>query len=134
MTQKVARLIAQRREKEALLAEKESRIKELERQIKKNSQNSSTPLSSDGVRKPAPKSLRTPSGKKPGGQPGHKGDTRLAVETPDTVVTLPVTRCSCGEDLSLLPVTKHERRQVFDLPLPRLEVTEYCLDKVCCPA
>ena len=134
MTQKVSLLIAQLREKEALLAEKESRIKELERQIKKNSQNSSKPPSSDGVRKPAPKSLRTPSGKKPGGQPGHKGDTLLAVETPDTVVNLPVTRCSCGEDLSLLPVTEHERRQVFDLPLPRLEVTEYCLDKVCCPA
>ena len=134
MTQKVSLLITQLREKEALLAEKESRIKELERQIKKNSQNSSKPPSSDGVRKPAPKSLRTPSGKKPGGQPGHKGDTLLAVETPDTVVNLPVTRCSCGEDLSLLPVTEHERRQVFDLPLPRLEVTEYCLDKVCCPA
>lgn len=56
------------------------------------------------------------------------------MQTPDTVVNLPVTRCSCGEDLSLLPVTEHECRQVFDLPLPRLEVTEYCLDKVCCPA
>ena len=134
MTQKVALLIAQLREKEALLAEKESRIKELERQIKKNSQNSSKPPSSDGVRKPAPKSLRTPSGKKPGGQPGHKGDTLRAGGTPDAVVNLPVTRCSCGEDLSLLPVTEHECRQVFDLPLPRLEVTEYCLDKVCCPA
>ena len=112
MTQKVSLLIAQLREKEALLAEKESRIKELERQIKKNSQNSSKPPSSNGVRKPAPKSLRTPSGKKPGGQPGHKGDTRLAVETPDTVVNLPVTRCSCGEDLSRVPVVEYEARQI----------------------
>ena len=61
MTQKVALLIAQLGEKEALLAEKESRIKELERQIKKNSQNSSKPPSRDGLRKPVPKSLRTPS-------------------------------------------------------------------------
>ena len=61
MTQKVALLIAQLGEKEALLAEKESRINELERQIKKNSQNSSKPPSRDGLRKPVPKSLRTPS-------------------------------------------------------------------------
>ena len=134
MTQKVSLLITQLREKEALLAEKESRIKELERQIKKDSNNSSKPPSSDGYRKPAPKSLRTPSGKKPGGQPGHKGDTLLAVATPDARVEIPVTRCSCGEDLSRVPVVEYEARQVFDLPPPRLEVTEYRLGKVCCPA
>ncbi|MDA8150724.1 MAG: IS66 family transposase [Nitrospiraceae bacterium] len=134
MIQKVAVLTTRIEEKDILLAEKEARIQELERQLKKNSQNSSKPPSSDGYRKPSPQSLRTPSGKKPGGQPGHKGDTLLMVETPDTVVEIPVTRCSCGEDLSRLPVAGYERRQVSDLPEPRLVVTEYRLGKVCCPS
>ena len=119
MTKKIVSLMTQLEEKDscivdrdALLIEKEARIKELERQIKKDSNNSSKPPSGDGYRKPAPKSLRTPSGKKPGGQPGHKGDTLLAVETPDAQVEIPVPRCSCGEDLSRVPVVEYEARQI----------------------
>lgn len=48
-------------------------IKELREQQNKNSKNSSKPPSSDGYKKPSPKSLRKSTGKKVGGQDGHKG-------------------------------------------------------------
>ena len=48
-----------------LIAQLNQIIQELKEQLNKNSKNSSKPPSSDGLKKPAPKSLRKPSGKKP---------------------------------------------------------------------
>lgn len=56
-----------------LIAQLNQTIQELKEQLNKNSQNSSKPPSSDGFKKPAPKSLRKPSGKKAGGQRSHRG-------------------------------------------------------------
>ena len=72
-------------EKNNLLEEKytrlENRFKTLESRLAKNSSNSSKPPSSDannpGKKKNKPKktaSLRKKTGKKPGGQAGHKGN------------------------------------------------------------
>ena len=69
-----------------LIAQLNQTIQRLKEQLNKNSKNSSKPPSSDGYKKPAPKSLRKSSGKKVGGQDGHQG-TRLAVTTaPDETV------------------------------------------------
>ena len=65
------------------------RIDELLEQLdkkNKNSRNSSKPPSSDGYSKPAPKSLKKPSGKKPGGQKGHKGSGMKITRKPDEYV------------------------------------------------
>lgn len=55
------------------------------KKTRKDSHNSSMPPSSDGYGKPAPKSLREKSGKKAGGQPGHKGNSMEITREPDEV-------------------------------------------------
>ena len=69
-----------------LIAQLNQTIQELKEQLNKNSKNSSKPPSSDGLKKPAPKSLRTPSGKKVGGQDGHKGTCLSVRKAPDETI------------------------------------------------
>ena len=69
-----------------LIAQLNQIIQELKEQLNKNSQNSSRPPSSDGFKKPAPKSLRKPSGKKAGGQRGHRGTHLAVITAPDEIV------------------------------------------------
>ena len=68
-----------------LIAQLNQIIQELKEQLNKNSQNSSRPPSSDGFKKPAPKSLRKPSGKKAGGQRGHRGTHLAVITAPDEI-------------------------------------------------
>src|SRR5512143_458435 len=94
-----------------------------------NAQNSSKPPSSDSpFAKPAPKSLRRRSGRKPGGQPGHPGSTLSMVADPDEVERHEPRRCGgCGHDLAGCPEAAVERRQVFDLPPMAVQVIEHQL-------
>jgi transposase len=111
----------------------ERRVRHLEEQVAKDSHNSSKPPSSDGLAKPKPKSLRTPSARPTGGQPGHPGQTLRMVPTPDHTVRHPVDRCTgCGRSLADQVPDRVERRQVFDLPEPTLEVTEHQADVKTC--
>jgi transposase len=111
-----------------------ARVEELEAQLRMNSRNSSKPPSSDGLAKPAPKSLRTKSGRKPGGQPGHDGRTLRQREDPDVVVRHEPSRCEgCGRDCRTGMEIGVERRQVFDLPPVAVHVTEHQLVTRRCP-
>jgi transposase len=120
----------------AQIAALTARIAELERRLGLDSSNSSKPPSSDGLQKPARvRSLREPSGKPPGGQKGHPGETLCQVATPDIVVNhYPQTCGRCGKALTAAMASSHSARQVFDLPEPRpLVVTEHRAHTCCCP-
>ena len=111
-----------------LLKEENKRLKEeihfLKR--KKNSHNSSIPPSKDGCRPKRTKSLREASGKKPGGQPGHKGKTLEMTGAPDEIVEINPGYCQCcGDPLHGIMGQKEERRQVLDIPPIKAIFTEY---------
>ena len=127
LQQEVAELRAQNA---ALLQE----IADLRRRLGLDSSNSGKPPSSDGLGKKNRKarvagSLRGLMGspkKKSGGQIGHKGDTLRPVQKPDKTVAHHAERCAhCPAALTEAMSVGVERRQVFDLPEPRLEVTEH---------
>jgi len=103
-------------------------------QTPKNSSNSSKPPSSDFPKIQKTQSLRTPSDKKPGGQPGHEGTTLKMTDTPDTVQKHSPNYCNCcGEDLSGYQPHFIGRRQVVDIPPIKPIITEHQLFEVCCP-
>jgi transposase len=106
------------------------RIAELEAQRRQTPRNSSKPPSGEGLGKPPPRprSLRKKTGRKPGGQDGHEGRTLAQVARPDREVRHEPGCCGrCGRDLAGRRITGVERRQVFDLPPVKIEVTEHQL-------
>lgn len=92
----------------------------------KNSRNSSVPPSKDENRPLKTKSLRNPSGKKPGGQIGHQGNTLKMTDHPDHIVEHKPTYCNhCGYDLSHAKTELVKSRQVVDIPPIIPQYTEH---------
>lgn len=115
------------------LAQAKARIKDLEDRLAQDSRTSSKPPSSDGLTR-LPRRSRRPSGKRPGGQAGHAGHTLCMLEQPDEVVRHRPKVCSqCGEDLSAVPGSVAERRQVLDVPEIRLVAQEHQIEAIYCP-
>jgi transposase len=125
----IAQLQARIAAQDARLAEQDARIAELKRRLAASSRNSSKPPSSDGLDKPAPKSLRGRSGRKPGGQPGREGRTLRRVAVPDQVVVHEPGACTgCGATLTADGAPAGViRRQVFDIPQITVRVVEHRL-------
>lgn len=107
------------------LAALQVQVSEFQSRLNKNSRNSSKPPSSDGLNKPAPKSLRVAGQRPSGGQPDHPGTTLSQVAQPDHIVVHGVASlCEvCGNKMGQAQVV--QKRQVFDLPAIRYEVTEH---------
>jgi transposase len=100
--------------------------------VRRDSHNSGLPPSldppgakaQDAVRRT--RSLRRKSGKRVGGQVGHRGATLHQVEFPDRLRVHAPQRCrQCRASLAESSVVGYSRRQVFDLPRTALEATEH---------
>ncbi len=116
------KLQEEKRVLKALVASLTAKIIVLEAKLNKNSQNSSKPPSSDGPRKGTVKNNRKPSGKKSGGQEGHKGTTKELKPEPDKIVTLiPKEDCDCGGTV-VVQSDCFTVRQVTDI-VPVQEIT-----------
>lgn len=132
-----ARVIAElRAENERLRAENErlsGRVAELERRLSRHSGNSSLPPSADGFVRPERKATRG-SGRRRGGQPGSAGGGLAMVERPDVIDDhLPGWCAGCGAGLGLGDSTGYERRQVWDVPVVSVKVTEHRAHRCRCP-
>lgn len=117
----------------------DQRLRQLEARLGQNSQNSSKPPSSDqpgGKNLKPMNSLRKKTGKKPGGQKGHKGNTLAQVEVtdPEHIQDHRPAQCPhCHTDLGQVESQGYTRRQVFDIPEPVLEVVEHRAHALVCP-
>jgi len=130
-----ARIAELETEKVVLLETENATLKteivELKARLGLDSHNSSKPPSTDGLRKkPA---FPREKNRKQGGQENHDGKTLEMSENPDFIVECKVEKCTCGHDLSQEPTRILACRQEFDLPEPRLEITEFRVLQTVCP-
>jgi transposase len=111
-----------------------ARVVELERRLGLKSRNSGKPPSSDGLKKPPrSRSLREPSGKKSGGQKGHRRETLPQVENPDVIINhYPKGRANCA--LKMTPeMGRHRTPSPAGFPGPKVVVTEHRAHGCLCP-
>lgn len=115
----------------AVIESMQAKIDELEARLNQNSQNSNRPPSTDTFNKPKPAFPKKKKGRR-GGQKGHSGNTLYKVDQPDFIVDCLPPNCPCGASSFIGEAEVLDSRQVFDLPQPRLEVTEYRrLKRIC---
>lgn len=136
-------LEVQRRRDIAIIRKQHAEINTLKTRLdklekpKKDSHNSSVPPSKEDIasseKRKRTKSLREPSGKKSGGQPGHEGSTLHREESIDDFVEIPLDKCpDCGEDLSGVSGSVKMTRQMIDISFPAPVVTQFSiLEKIC---
>src|SRR5437870_5310529 len=123
-------LIQQQGEQMGRLSEQ---LKALQDRLAKDSHNTHVPPTSDRCGR-EPRSVRQKSEKQSSGQAGHPGASLPFSSTPDEITQLQVERCeACQQDLQAVAACGRERRQVVDVPSPRLLVREYQAEQKQCP-
>jgi transposase len=138
LARKTQQLIEQRQRNHQLTR----RIRALEHEIERgtvivvrDSHNSSLPPALDPPwqKVKRTRSLRKKTGRKPGGQFGHRGSTLRQSSQPDEVIVhAPEVCAQCGTDLCHIKPTVMLRRQVFDIADGRVQVTEHRAETRCC--
>ena len=117
-------------EKDALIAALTKRIEELTH--RKNSRNSSVPPSKDGYHKPAPKSLREKSGKRPGGQEGHKGNGMKIDREPDEVISHKPAVCEGCPYADTCKLSGCETRYEYEVEVKTKLIAHKVMGCKCC--
>jgi transposase len=121
---------------EARVVALEATVQQLRERLQQDSRTSSRPPSSDPPQAKGKRRRCEPSGRRPGGQPGHEGQTRALVPVEQVDVVMPVKPERClrcqhplhGED------PQPQRHQVTEIPPVKPIVTEYQLHRLVCPA
>jgi transposase len=114
----------------------EATVQQLREQVQQTSRTSSRPPSSDPPQALGQRPRREPTGRRPGGQPGHAGQARALVPVEEVDVVVPVKPERCHHCQHLLPGEdpQPQRHQVTEIPPVKPVVTEYQLHRLVCPA
>ena len=115
-----------------------ARVDRLERELAKNSRNSSQPPSSDRAGKQPPKRGKGRSPRSQGAQPGHEGRGRdlLPSWAVDEIVEHWPARCRCGHvfaEADRVAVSSPARHQVEELPQISVALLEHQCQRARCP-
>jgi transposase len=118
----------------AEVAQLKATVEELAQRLGRNSRNSSQPPSADPPQTTRPRRER--SGRRPGGQPGHEGQSRALVPVEEVDVVIPVKPMQCPRCQQALQGDdpQPQRHQVTEIPPVKPLVMEYQLHQLRCPA
>ena len=121
---------------ESRVAALEATVQQLREQVQQTSRTSSRPPSSDPPQALGQRPRRQPTGRRPGGQPGHEGQARALVPVEEVDVAVPVKpeRCHHCQHLLQGEDPQPQRHQVTEIPPMKPVVTEYQLHRLVCPA
>ena len=104
--------------------------------LPKNSSNSSRPPSTDLFiqKRNTNYSLRSKTGRKPGGQPGHEGSTlEFCTDAPDHQIDHTLEKCiACGKDLSAITGERGPTHQIVDIAIPKRVLINHTIIKKHC--
>ena len=121
---------------EAAVQRLEATVQHLTERLQQDSRTASRPPSSDPPQAIGKRLRRVPSGRRPGGQPGHEGQARalLPVAAVDLVIPVKPLRCHRCQQRWRGDDPQPHRHQVTEIPLVKPGVTEYQLYRLVCPA
>lgn len=125
---------ARRAQRRAEVAPLQATVEEWAQRLGRHSRNSSQPPAADPPQTPA-RPRRGPSGRRPGGQPGHAGQARalLPVEAVDVVIPVQPGPCRHGQPPLPGADPQPQRPHVTEIPRVKPVVTAYQLHRWVCP-